>query len=185
MGLCPIFVPSFLDHSIDNFLHVGHNVTLAAMFWSCTRSHFMCTSCIHYVNIHHTHTWICMHFCARMSWSFNDLSQALRLSLILMVSNTKYMLSWWFKASCRRVILSVCSQDHICTHSVTHTLSHFVEVFITRWPSNIWTLAELLPSNIWSALSERVLLPRFAQSLRLSPMKLALWNIGIDWTDCH
>jgi len=100
-----------------------------------------------------------------------------------LVSHTEYMSSCWFEVSYHQVMLSVCSQVHVYTSPLTHTLSHFAENLLTKTRSIIRTFAE--PHCVVSTLSDQVLLPRITQSLRLPPRQSTLCNLGIDLADCH
>ena len=78
-----------------------------------------------------------------------------------LVSHIEHMLSCWFNMSCCQVMLSVCSQVHVYTRSLAHTLIHFFEDMSTRPPSINWTFAEL--HYTISALNDQLLLPRVSR----------------------
>lgn len=122
VSLCWVFAPSLLDHSTGIFLHVGNNVTLAATIWSCTRSRFMCTSCIRYVNICLTHTQSCMHYHA----SLIVVVQQSIISVVL-VARTVGRSRWVYVVLMVWGILSSCQ---VCVRKVTyaqiHSLTHLV-----------------------------------------------------------
>lgn len=160
--------------------HVDFHVMLATSFWWWW---MLCLSCACYVtSITLTHDGVCT-VAQASSRLFNDLSQVLHLSLAPLVNHNEYMLSWWFVVCCHRVMLSVCSQGRVCTSSLAHTLSHFAEILMTGSPSNNRTFVELHCAV--STLNDHVLLPRIAQSLRLSHRQPALRNPGINRTDYH
>ena len=99
------------------------------------------------------------------------------------ISHIEHMLSCWFEMSCREVMLTMCSQVHVYTTSLIHTLNHFVEDLSTTPPSISQTSTKL--HSAVSTISDQVLLPKIAQRLRLPPRKSALHNPGIDLSDCH
>jgi len=117
------------------------------------------------------------------SWSFNDLSQVSHLSLVPFSQSHIAYVVLLVRGVLSQLMLSVCSQGHVYTSSLAHTLNHFVEDLPTRPPSINRTSSEL--HYAVSPFSDQALLPRISQSLRLPPRQSVLHNPVIDLVDYH
>jgi len=122
MSPCWVLAPSSLDYSSDIFLHVGHSLMLADMFWPCTKSAFMCTSCVWFVKIHHSHTQSYMNCRASVfmvvQWSITSVTlvahtdgQSHGVYVVFMV--------WGFLLS-KSCWVCVSKVMHVRSHSFTH-----------------------------------------------------------------
>lgn len=63
-GLVWVFAPSLLDHSMKKFCMLVTMSCLQPCFGRAKSFHFVCTFCVHYVDICRTHTQSCIHCCA-------------------------------------------------------------------------------------------------------------------------
>lgn len=135
-GLVRVFATALLNRSMASFFMLVTMSFLQPCFGHTQGLFFVCTRCVHYVNIYCTHTQSCTHY----SKSVVMVIQRSITNVVLIDSNCQLvMLSmcvWMVLVVSSSSHVSLCLQDCVCTFSLAHTLSHVVEALTTRSPSN-------------------------------------------------
>lgn len=71
------FAPTLLDHSTNKFCMLISMSCLQTCSGHIQGLHFVCTCCVHYVNIHPAHTWSHVHYHANVvavvQWSITNI----------------------------------------------------------------------------------------------------------------
>lgn len=144
----------------------------------------LCLSCVHYVNIYHTHRRCCKHYRTSVITVVWMSIQSVVL-VAFTIRQSRSQSHWAYVVFLVWGILSSteCVFARSCIHEFTHLHNHFYESLLTRPPSISWTFVEL--HCVVSALRDHVLLPRIAQNLRFHPIQSTLCNPGINPTNSH
>lgn len=131
--------------------HVDVNIMLAILLWSYTRSllcvYMLCFLCKHLSHshtksytlsrkLHHGQPMI-NHKCRACFSHHRSVMLIICVRMVWVISSSSHV--------------GVSLQDHVCTFSLFHTLSHFPEVMMTKFPSDIQAFT--LPS-IWSTITQ-------------------------------
>jgi len=180
MSLYTLFSWSFTSCLLTLWLQFHACSLILAMFNVCLCVYKLCFLCKHLSNSHTKSYEMSGRFCHGHSVIYLKCHTCFSHPL---VNHTKNMLSCSFTVSCRQDMLSVCSQGHVYTSSLVHTLNYFSNDLSTGPPSISQTSTKLH----WavSSLRDQELLPIIAQSLRLPSKQSALQNPRINFTDCH
>lgn len=145
--------------------------------WPCS-SHsqgifFVCTCFVHSQIIYCSQTWSRMH--RRLS-IVAVIQQSITSVALLNSHRRRVILSmyvWMVWVASLWSHVSVCLQDHVCTFSLVHTLSHFSEVLRTRSPSG---------SQIFSSPLNRSNLTQNSVEAPINPFQATLptrWSINL------
>jgi len=104
---------------------------------------FMCTWCVRYENIYHTHKQSHIHCRTSIIMVYQlSITSVILVTYTVSQSCCTYV-SGSFESSFRQVMQVCVVRSHMHL-SLVHTLSHFAKVMTTKFPSHSWTIT--LPS---------------------------------------
>jgi len=108
---------------------------------------FVCTRCVRYENICHTHTRSHIYCCASIVMVDQRSITSVALVVHTISQSCWACVSGWFESS-RRQVMWVCVCKITLHLSLVHTLGHFAKVLTTCLPSNSRTITPLSTRSI-------------------------------------